>query len=59
MVRCIWHWGANPGYNTLFLKITDIRLTIIILENLTKLGTERPTLIPELAQDIVMQVMKH
>ncbi|SEJ82950.1 CubicO group peptidase, beta-lactamase class C family [Cyclobacterium xiamenense] len=55
--RSIWHWGANPGYNTLFLKIPDQQLTIIILENLTKLSTDIPTIIPDIAQDIVTKVL--
>ncbi|WP_375582778.1 serine hydrolase domain-containing protein [Cyclobacterium xiamenense] len=56
-VQCIWHWGANPGYNTLFLKIPDQQITIVILENLTHLAAETPTLIPDLAQNIVTKML--
>ncbi|MDX1671601.1 MAG: serine hydrolase domain-containing protein [Balneolaceae bacterium] len=52
-LRLVWHWGSNPGYNSLFLKIPEKQITLIILENLTQLDSKPPTLIPDLAEKII------
>lgn len=56
--KIIWHWGSNPGYNTLFLLLPEEDITVIILENLTRLESSRPTRIPELAQEILGRLLK-
>lgn len=50
LTKIIWHWGSNPGYNTLFVKIPSYNTTLIILENITQLNSEKPTRIYDLAQ---------
>lgn len=56
-LRIFWHWGSNPGYNTLFLKIPDKQISVIILENLTQMNDKSPTLIHFLSEKIILDLL--
>lgn len=48
--------GANPGYNTLFLKVPEKKITIVMVENLMQLGTKPSTFVPDLAGEITLDL---
>jgi len=47
--RTIWHWGSNPGFNALLVRVPAQQWTIIILENQSLLGDPEGTRIYEMA----------
>lgn len=49
-LKLVWHWGSNPEYNTLLLKVSEKQISLIILENLNQLDGKPTTLIPYLAE---------
>lgn len=44
-----WHWGSNPGFNSLLIRVPGQRWTIIILENQKLLGDPEGTKIFDIA----------
>ncbi|MDX1617635.1 MAG: serine hydrolase domain-containing protein [Balneolaceae bacterium] len=50
--RTIWHWGSNPGYNALLVRVPENRWTIVILENQSLLGDPEGTRIYDIAGEI-------
>lgn len=48
----MWHWGSNPGFNALLLRVPDQRWTIIILENQELIGDPEGTKIYDIAAEI-------
>ena len=53
----VWHWGENPGFNSLLLKVAGTDYIIIILENIVQLKNNTPTLIPEIATEILKRIV--
>lgn len=50
--RVQWHWGNNPGFNSLLIRFPDRHWSIIILENQTLLGDPEGTRINQIAAQV-------
>ncbi|MDR8392470.1 beta-lactamase family protein [Aliifodinibius sp. S!AR15-10] len=50
--RLVWHWGSNPGFNSLLVRVPGPQWTIIILENQHLMGDPEGTKIYDIAGEI-------
>lgn len=49
----IWHWGSNPGFNAIILRLVDDKGLIIILDNSELIGEAKGTKVFDIAAGIV------
>jgi CubicO group peptidase (beta-lactamase class C family) len=50
--QLVWHWGSNPGFNSLLVRVPGPQWTIIILENQQLMGAPEGTKIYDIAGEI-------
>jgi hypothetical protein len=48
----IWHWGSNPGFNAIILRLVDERSLIVILDNCELIGEAKGTKIFDMAAEM-------
>jgi CubicO group peptidase (beta-lactamase class C family) len=49
----IWHWGSNPGFNAIILRLVDDKGLIVILDNSELIGDAKGTKVFDLAAGIL------
>ena len=49
----VWHWGSNPGFNALIVRLIDDESLIIILDNSELIGEAKGTKIFDMAARIL------